>query len=82
MKSVIFEVQRLGNLADSDPRLQEVNILWTIFTSCPVLREEQQMAQEIARHALEKISGQLQICRVTWEDINGPLFTKYGIGIR
>ena len=40
------------------------------------------MAQEIARYALEKISGQLQICRVTWEDINGPLFTKYGIGIR
>lgn len=59
----------------------QVNILWTIFRSCPALREEQQIAQEIARHVFENTCGQLQICRVSWEDINDPLFTKYGIEI-
>jgi hypothetical protein len=59
----------------------QVNILWTIFTSCPALWEEQQIAQEIARHVLENTLDRLQICRVSWEDINDPLFTKYGIEI-
>jgi hypothetical protein len=59
----------------------QVNILWTIFTSCPALREEQQIAQEIARHVLDNTRSQLLICRVSWKDINDPLFTKYGIEI-
>jgi hypothetical protein len=59
----------------------QVNILWTIFTSCPALGEEQQIAQEIARQVLENTRGQLQLCRVSWNDINDPLFTKFGIEI-
>ena len=59
----------------------QVNILWTIFTSCPALREERQITQEIARHVSENTSDRLQICRVSWESLNDPLFTKYGIEI-
>lgn len=76
---IAYEAQSLyeANLT----RHLQVSILWTIFTSCPALREEQQIAQEIARHVLENTRNQLQICRVSWEDINDPLFTKYGIEI-
>jgi hypothetical protein len=59
----------------------QVSILWTIFTTCPTLKEEKQIAQEIARHVFGNTSGQLQICRVSWEDVNIPLFTKYGVEI-
>jgi hypothetical protein len=59
----------------------QVNILWTIFNACPTLREENQISQTIARCVFEKTSIQLQICRVSWEDFNDPLFTRYGIEI-
>jgi hypothetical protein len=59
----------------------QVSILWTIFSACPTRREEKQIAEDIGRHVSEKTSDQLQMCRVSWEDINNPLFTKYGIEI-
>jgi len=42
----------------------QVSVLWTIFTSCPMVREEKQIAQEIARHVFENTSIQLQNCQV------------------
>ncbi len=59
----------------------QVNILWTIINACPMLREENQISQTIARCVSENTSIQLQICRVSWKDFNDPLFTKYGIEI-
>jgi len=78
--------QRIAHQAQSlyEARLTrhlQVNILWTIFTSCPALREEPQIAQEIARHVLESTHDQLHICRVSWKNINNALLTKYGIEI-
>jgi hypothetical protein len=57
----------------------QVNILWTIFNACPAVREEQQIAQAIAWQVFENTSIQSRICRISWKDINDPLFTKYGI---
>ena len=59
----------------------QVNILWTISTACPARREEKQIAQTIAWHVFENISVQLRMCRMSWKDVNDPLFTKYGIEI-
>lgn len=58
-----------------------VSIIWTIFTACPALREEKQIAQTIARQVFENTSIHLQMCQVSWEVVNDPLFTKYGIEI-
>lgn len=59
----------------------QVSVLWTIFNNCPTLREEKQIAGTIARQVLDNTSAQLQACQVSWEDLNDPLLTKYGIEI-
>lgn len=59
----------------------QVSVLWTIFTACPTRAEEEQIARRIKWHVFEKTSIQLQRCRVSWEDLMEPLFTKYGIEI-
>lgn len=58
-----------------------VSIRWTIFTTCPSQREEEKIAQTINWHVFENTSIQLQMCQVSWKDVNDPLFTKYGIEI-
>jgi hypothetical protein len=59
----------------------QVSILWTIFTACPALREEKQIAEKLAFHVFENTSFRLQMCRVSWKDVNDPVFAKYGIEI-
>jgi hypothetical protein len=59
----------------------QVSVLWTIFNNCPTLKEEKQIARIIAWQVRDKTSAQLQACRVSWEEINDPLLTKYGIDI-
>lgn len=59
----------------------QVSIRWTIFTACPALREEKEIAQRIARHVFDVTSVESGPRQVSWEDVNDPLFTKYGIEI-
>ena len=78
--------QRIAQEAQSlfEPKLSrplQVNILWTIFTRCPAVREEGPIAQAIAQQVYDNTLFQSANCRVSWKDINDPLFTKYGIEI-
>jgi hypothetical protein len=59
----------------------QVSVLWTVFTACPTVKEENQIAQKIAWHVFENTSIQLQPCSVLWKDVNDPLLTKYGLEI-
>lgn len=57
----------------------QVSVLWTIFNSCPLLREENEIARMISGYVFENTSAQLEMCHLSWEELNEPLFTKYGI---
>jgi hypothetical protein len=57
----------------------QVSVLWTIFTKCPMIREEKIIAQAIAEMVASKTSQQLQVCRAESDEFNEPLIKKYGI---
>lgn len=56
----------------------QVSIRWTIFTVCPAVREEKNIAQAIAKMVAEKTLMSLKICQVTWKEFDAPI-QKYGV---
>jgi len=55
-----------------------VSVLWTIFTACPAVREEKNIAQAIAKMVAAKTSMHSGICRATWKEFSAPV-QKYGV---
>jgi hypothetical protein len=57
----------------------QVSILWTMFTTCPTVREEKSIAQAIAQMVAAKTSTLSELRHVDWGEFNSPLVRKYGV---